>query len=288
MRIFHQGVFAVGNIFFKLIQAPGLNHILINLHRKLRPHHYQRVEKRWQSLLDNGFIEQHKLTPKYTSTYFKNIISNAEASWYSLQIPQETLWLKTQFSSETPVSSNQWIQLLTQDKPQVFWGAHSGPFEALHQVLCHPHKEVHLITQAKPSDLMSKLRSHHRSNLKIWQSTDFSKAVKATIQSNGILALLVDQSNLLQNDQSSRYDEQLFDVSTPIQLKLISKLHKMGLESTHFSISSLASNKYSIHYQSTHHLQQDELNRVIEKSILKNPIDFVWHYKWHWPSLNSK
>lgn len=289
---FYTVIFLLGNVFFKVIQTPVLRGVLLCLHRQIRPSHYHRVQNRWRGLFSQSEREQLKLNPHSPSYYFRRLLVNAEASWRSLQIQQETLWDRTQFNNKTMVSTDTWTKYLSHHYPQVFWGIHLGTFEVLHQILYHPQKQVHLITEAKPTHLMSKLRLQNRQNLTIWSAQDIQGAIKATIKSNGILALLVDQSKPFQYQSNYPPHRKIFNTPTPIHLGLIERLHRMGFKSTLFSASLpdktlSGGKKYLVKYEATSHLKINELNEVIENQILTHAIDYIWHYKWHWPSLDK-
>lgn len=252
-------------------QSKGSSYLrqgVLAVHKLCRNNHYLRVQSRF-----NQF--EPLMGPHQADQYFQKLTRNLCLSWQGLCSSKEQLKSFIQVNK-----SQEWEQLLNSPTPQIFWGLHFGPFELMHQVLTLSQKQVHLVTLEKPDSQISQLRQ--RENLTIWSHRDLPQAIHTCKKDSGILAILVDQG-----PQSQAQITRLMGQETPLFLKLILKAKVLGFESIHFSLQETQPHKVSLNWRITTHHNAEGLSLLLTDQILSSPLDWVWHYKWHWPQIKK-
>lgn len=252
--------------------------ILLAIHQRLRPHHRLRIQSRFDYF--KPIIGRQSV-----DDYYQVMIAHAQQSWRMLNKPPSRL----RESLKTPQS---WDDVLKRKVPQVFWGLHSGPFEWMHQLLCLSSRPVHLITLEPPTSPLSQLRKQHHVNLIIWSHLKLSKAIRECKRDCGILAILVDQG-----PQEFSQVQNIFQEEIPLFMKTLSTLQDLKFESHFFQISSVFSTipttpqyinqGYELFHQETTSMETQGHLRLIEARIQAHPLDYIWHYKPHWPSIKK-
>lgn len=241
---------------------------LVAIHKLVKQNHYHRVQSRFDQF--EPFIGPHQ-----AEQYFQRLTQNLCLSWQGITSSKEQLKNLIHINK-----SQEWEQLLNSDTPQIFWGLHFGPFELMHQVLTLSSKRVHLVTLEKPNSQLSNLR--RRDNLTIWSHHDIAQAIHTCKKEKAILAVLVDQG-----PQNQAQITQLMGKETSLFLKLMLKAKGMGFESVHFRIQETSQQHLRLDWTPTTHYNEVEISHLLSEQIISSPLDWVWHYKWHWPHIKK-